>query len=259
MKRHAYERSRTDTEPGQMYTVTHSVVQSPSRVQLFVSWTAAGQTSLSPGVCSNFVHWVSDAIQPSRPLSPPSPFLNLSQHQGLFQWVRSSHQVAKVLEFSFSFTMNPSNEYSGLISFRIDWFDLFAVQGTLKSLLQHHNLRGSILWCLAFFMVQLSHPYMTTGKTIALTIWTFASKLMSLFFNMLSRFVIAFLPRSKYLNFVSAVTVFSDFEAKENKISYCFHVFPIYLPWCDGARCHDLNFFKCWVLSQLFHSPLSAS
>ena len=99
----------------------------------------------------------------------------------------------------FSFCISPSNEYSGLISFRIDWFDLLAVHGTLKSLLQQHNSKASILWCSAFFMVQLSHPYMTTGKTIALTIWTFVGKLMSLCFNTLYRFVIAFLPRTKHL------------------------------------------------------------
>ena len=122
------------------------------------------------------------------------PALNLSQHQGLFQWVNSSHQVAKV---KFSFSISPSNEYSGLTAFRIDWFDLLAVQGTLKSLLQHHNLKASILWHSPLFIVQLSHPYMTTGKNIALTIWTFVSKVMSLLFNMLSRFVMAFLPRSK--------------------------------------------------------------
>ena len=101
--------------------------------------------------------------------------------------------------WSFSFSTSPSNEYSGLISFRIDWFDLLAIQGTLKNFLQHHNLKASILWCSAFFMVQLSHPYMTTGKTIALTIRTFVSKMMSLLFNMLFGFVIAFLPRSKRL------------------------------------------------------------
>ena len=95
--------------------------------------------------------------------------------------------------------MSPSNEYLGVISFRIDWFDLFAVQGTLKSLFQHHSSKASILWHSAFFMVQLSHPYMTAGKTIALTRWTFVSKVMSLLFNMLSRFVIAFLPKSKHL------------------------------------------------------------
>ena len=99
----------------------------------------------------------------------------------------------------FSFSISPSNEHSGLISFRINWFDLLAVQGTLKSLFQHHSLKASILQCSAFFMVQLSHPYMTTGKTITLTIWTLVSRVTSLLFNPLSRFVIAFLPRSKRL------------------------------------------------------------
>ena len=117
------------------------------------------------------IHRVGDAIQPSHPLSSPSPpAFNLSQHQGLFQWVSSSHQVAKVLEFCFS--ISPSNEYSGLISFRIHWFHLPAVQGTLKSLLQHHSSKSSILQHSACFMVQLSHPYMTTRKAIALTGWT---------------------------------------------------------------------------------------
>ena len=100
---------------------------------------------------------------------------------------------------SFSFSISPSNEHPGLISFRMDWLDLLAVQGTLKSLLQHHSSKASILWHSAFFIVQLSHPYMTTGKTIALTRWTFVGKVMSLLFNMLSRLVIAFLPRSKHL------------------------------------------------------------
>ena len=101
--------------------------------------------------------------------------------------------------WSFSFSISPSNEYSGLISFRIDWLDLLAVQGTLKSLLQHHSSKASILQCSALFMVQFSHPHMATGKTIALTRWTFVGKVMSLLFNMLSRFIIAFLPRSKCL------------------------------------------------------------
>ena len=101
--------------------------------------------------------------------------------------------------WSFSFGISPSYEYSGLISFRIDWFDLLAVQGTLKSLFQHHSLKLSILWSSAFFMVQLSHPYMTTGKTIALTRWTTVPRVMCLLFNVLCRFVIAFLPRSKLL------------------------------------------------------------
>ena len=144
------------------------------------------------------VYWVSDAIQWSYPLLPPSPpALTLSQHQDLFQWVSSSHQVAKYWSFSFSISL--SNKYSGLISFRIDYFSLLAVQGTLKCLLQHHSSKASILWCSAFFMVQLSHPYMITGKAIALTIQTFSCKVMSLLFNTLSRFVIAFPPRSKHL------------------------------------------------------------
>ena len=112
------------------------------------------------------VHWVSDAIQPSHPLSSPSPpALNLSHHQGLFQWVNSSHEEAKLLSFSFS--ISPSKEHPGLISFRMHWLDLLAVQGTLKSLLQHHSSKASILRHSAFFTVQISHLYMTTGKTIA--------------------------------------------------------------------------------------------
>ena len=135
------------------------------------------------------VHGVGDATQPSHPLSPPSPpAFNLSQHQGLFQWVSSLHQVAKVLEFHFN--ISPSNEYSGLISFTMDWFDLLAVQGIVKSLLQHHSSKALVLQHSAFFMVQLSHPYTTSGKTIALTRWTFVGKVMSLLFNMLSRLVI---------------------------------------------------------------------
>ena len=116
----------------------------------------------------NHVHRVGDAIQPYHPLLSPSSFaFNLSQHQGLLQWVSSSQRWPKY--WSFSFNISLSNEYSGLISFRMDWLDLLAVQGSLKSLLQHHSSKALILQCSAFFIVQLSHPYMTTGKTIALT------------------------------------------------------------------------------------------
>ena len=119
--------------------------------------------------------------------------------------------------WSFSFSISPSNEYSELISFSIDWLDLLAVQETLKSLLQHHSSKESTLWCSAFFMVQLSHPYMTTGKTIALTRWSFLVKVMSLLFNMLLRFVIPFPPWSKrFFNFMATVTACSDFGAQEN-------------------------------------------
>ena len=123
------------------------------------------------------VHWVSDAIQWSHPLSCPSPALNLSPHQGLCQWVSSSHQVAKGLEFQLQH--QSFQWHSVLISFRMDWLDLLAVQGTLKSLLQHHSSKASILRCSAFFTVQLSKSYMATGKTIALTIQTFVDKMMS--------------------------------------------------------------------------------
>ena len=151
-----------------------------------------------PNFTQTHIHWVSDTIQPSHPLSSPSPpACNLFQHQGLFKWVGSSIRWPKYWNFSFS--ISPCNEYSGLISFRMDWLDLLDVQGTLKSLLHHHSLKAQILCGLAFFMDQLSHPYMTTGKTIALTIWTFVSKVMSLLFDLLSRFVIVFLPRSKHL------------------------------------------------------------
>ena len=149
-------------------------------------------------VTQTYAHWVSDAIQPSHPPSSPSPSaFNPSQHQGLFKWVISLQQVANY--WSFSFSISPSNEYSGMISFRMDWPDLLAVQGTLKSLLQHHRSKASILPCSAFFIIQLSDPYMTTGKTIALTRRTFVGKVMSLLFNMLSRLVITFLPRRKRL------------------------------------------------------------
>ena len=117
--------------------------------------------------------------------------------------------------WSFSFIISPSNEHPGLVSFKMDWLDLLAVQGTLKSFLQHHSSKTSILWHSAFFIVQLSHPYMTTGKTIAWTRWTFVGKIMSLLFNMLSRLVITFLPRSKCLNFMAAITICSDFGAPQ--------------------------------------------
>ena len=171
-----------------------------------------------------------------RPLLLPSIFPSLR--------VFSNESVLRIRwpEFwSFSFSISPSNEYSGLISFRIDWLDLLSVQGTLKNLLQHHSSKASILQCSAFFMVQLSHPYMTTGKTISSTRWTFDGKVMSLLFNMLSGLVIAFLSRSKHLltswlQSPSAVIL----EPKKTKC-HCFHCFHIYLPWSDGTGCHDLS------------------
>ena len=134
-----------------------------------------------PDFTQTQVHWISDAMQRFHPLLPPSsPAFNLSQCHGL-KWVSSSHEVAKVLEFHFN--ISPANEHPGLISFRMDWLNLLAVQETLKSLFQHHSSKASILWCSVFFIVQLPHPDMTTGKNIALTRWTFVDKVMSLLFN----------------------------------------------------------------------------
>ena len=136
--------------------------------------------------------------------------------------------------WSFSFSISPSNEHLGLISFSMDWLDLLAVQGTLKSLLQHQSSQALILQRSTFFTVQLSHPYMTSGKTIALTRRTFIDKVMSLLFNMLSMLVITFLPSSKCLLISwlqsSAVTICSDFGAPQNEVCHCFHCFPICLP-----------------------------
>ena len=152
-----------------------------------------------PEFTQTHVRWVGDAIQPSHPLSSPSPpTFNLSQHQG-------RHRTESVLhirwpkDWSFSFNISPSNEYSGSISFRMDWLDLLAVKGNLRSLLQHHSSKASILLCSAFFIVQLSHPYVTIGKTIALIRWILLGKVISLLFNTLYSFVIAFLLRSKCL------------------------------------------------------------
>ena len=160
--------------------------------------------------------------------------------------------------WNFNFNIRPSNEHSGLISFRMDWLDLLAVQGTLKSLLHHHSSNASIPQRSAFFIVQLSHPYVTTGKTIALTRQTFVGKVMSLFFNMLFRLVITFLPRSKHvliswLQSQSAVIL----EPPQNKVCHCFHCFPICLPRSDGTGCHDLSFLNVELYANfvtlLFH------
>ena len=148
-------------------------------------------------------------------------------------------------DWSFSFNISPSNEHPGLISFRIDWLDLLAVQGTFKSLLHHHSSKASVLRHSAFFIVQLSHPYMTTGKTIASTRRTFVDTVMTLLFNMLSRLVITFFPRSKHLliSWLQSPSA-GILEPPQNKVSHCFHCFPIYLPWSDGTRCHDLRFLN---------------
>ena len=170
-----------------IYPLVFSSVQLLSRVRLFVTpWTAVCQASLSITNSQSLLKLVSiESVMPSNHLVLCCPLL------------LSPSIFPKV--WSFSFSISPSNEYSGLISFRMDWLDLLAVQGTLKSLLQHHSSKASILQCSASFIVQHSHPYMTTGKTIALTRQSFIGKVMSLLFNMLSRLIITFLPRSKRL------------------------------------------------------------
>ena len=151
-----------------------------------------------PESTQTHVHWVGEAIQPSHPLSSPYPLPSIFHSISVFS-NKSAFLIRWPKYWSFSFNISPSNEHPGLISFRMDWLDLLAFQGTLKSLLQHNSSKALILQHSAFFIVQLSHPYMTTGKTIALTRQTFVGKVMSLLFNMLSRLVITFLPRSKHL------------------------------------------------------------
>ena len=191
-----------------------------------------------PELTQTYVHWVGDVIQTSHPLwsllLPPSIFPSIRVFSNdLVLWFRWSKF------WSFSFSISLSNEYSRLISFRMDWLDLLAVQRTLKSLIQHHSSKTSIIHLSAFFTVQLSHPYMTSGKTIALTRWMFVGKVMSLLFNMLSRLVITFLPRSKHLliSWLQSPSVVILQPPKE--VSLCFHCFPIYFPWSDGTTCYD--------------------
>ena len=171
-----------------------------SRVPLFLTpWTEACQASLSLKISQSLLKLMYvESVMPSNYLILCHPLLLLPS---VFPSIRvfsneSLLHISWPQYWSCSFSITPSNEYSGLISFRIDWLDLLAVQGTLKSLLQHHSSKASILWYSTFFMIQLSHPYMTTGKIIALSKQTFVGKVMSLLFNLLSRFSIAFLPRS---------------------------------------------------------------
>ena len=222
------------------------VVQSLSHARLFVThgWQYARLPCPSvSGGCSNScaLSWwwyptilSSVTLFSSCPQSFPAPGSFSNESILCIRWPKY---------WNLSFSVNLSNEYSGLISFRMDWSDLLAVQGTLKSLLQHHSSKASILQYSAFFMVQPSHPYMTTGKTLSSTIRAFVGKVV--LFNTLSRFVITFLPRSKrllisWLQSLSAVIL----EPKQRKFATAFAFSPSILPWSDGARCHDLGFFN---------------
>ena len=245
-----------------LYSVQFSSVQSLSCVQLFVTpWTAARQASLSITNSQSLLkHMSIEWVMPSnhlilcRPLLLlPSIFLNIRVFSN-----ESALHIRWPKYWSFSFNISPSNEHPGLISLRMDWLDLLVVQGTLISLLQHHSSKASILLRSAFFMVQLSHPYMTTGTTIGLIIETFVGKVTSLLLNMLSRLVIAFLPRSKHLLILWLQSPSAVILEPKKSLSL-FPLFPhlFSVKWWDQMPWS--NFFECWVLSQLFHCPLSPS
>ena len=224
-------------------------VQSLSCVRLFVTpRTAALQASLSITNTQSLLKLMPiESVMPSshlifcRPLLllppiPPSIRVFFSESTLQMRWPKY---------WSFSFSISPFNVHPGLISFKMDWSDLLAVQGTLKSLLQHHSSKASNFWCSAFFTVQLLHPYMTNGTAIALTRWILVGNVMSLLFNMLSRLVITFLPRSKkevisWLQSPSEVIL----EPPPKKNLTLFPLSPIYFPWSDGTRCHDLSFLN---------------
>ena len=223
-----------------------SSVQALSCFWLFaIPWTAAHQASLSITNSQSLLKLMPiELVMPSNHLILYDPFLlppSIFPSIGVF----SNESVLCIRwpkYWSFSFTISPFNEHSGLISFGMDWLDLLAVQGTLKTLLQHHSSKASILQRSAFFIVQLSHPYVTTGKTIAFIRQIFVDKVTSLLFNTLPRLVITLLPRSKrllisWLQSPSAVIL----EPPKNKVCHCF---PIYLPWSDGTGCHDLSFLN---------------
>ena len=223
-------------------------VQSLNHIQHFATpWMGACLASIlspSPGACSNscpLSRWCHPATS-----SSVIPFSSCPQSLPASESFPMSQLLRWPKYWSFSFSIIPSKEIPGLISFRMDWLDLFAVQGTLRSLLQHHSSKASILRHSAFFTVQLLHPYITTGKSIALARLTFFVKvIMSLLFNMLYRLVITFLPRSKCLLISRlAVTICNDFGAQKIKVCHCFHCFPIYLLWNDGATCDDIHFLN---------------
>ena len=225
-----------------------SSVQLLSRVQLFATpWAAACQASLS----------ITNSRSSPKPMSiklmMPSSHLILCRPLLLLPLIspsirdfskESTLSMRWPKYWSFSFNISPSNEHSELICFRMDWLDLLVVQGTLKSLLQHHSSKASIFRCSAFFTVRFSHPYMTTGKTIALTRRTFVGKIMSLLFNMLSSLVITFLPRSKRLLISWLQSPSAVILGPRKIVWHCFHCFPIYFPGSDGTRCHNLSFLN---------------
>ena len=229
-----------------------SLVQLLCCFRLFViPWTAACQGSLSINNSWSLLKLMStESVMPSNRLILCCPLLLLPS---IFPCIRvfpneSALCIRWPKYWSCSFNISPSNEHPGLISLRMDWLDLLAVQGTLKSLLQHHSSKASILQHSVFFIVQLSHPYRTTGKTIALTRWTFVDKAMSL----LSRLVITFFPRSKRLLISWLQSPSAVILETQKIVGHCFHCFPIYLPRSDGTGCHDLSFLNAELLANFF-------
>ena len=191
-----------------------------------------------PEFTQTHVHWLGDAIQPSHLLNPSLPAINLSQHQGLSN--ESALHIRWPKYWSFSVNISSSNEYSGLISFRMDWLDILAVQGILKSILQHHSSKTWIFQCSAFCMVKLSNLYITTGKIIPLTRQTLVGKVMSLLFNMLSRLVITFLPRRKHL-LISWLHSPSAVILEPSKQNHSLFPHPFAMKWWD--RVPSLHFW----------------
>ena len=235
------------------------IVQLLSYIWLFATpWTAACQASLSITSSCNLLKLMSiEPVMPSNHLILRHPLLLLPS---IFPSIRtfsneSPLRIRWPKYWNFSFNISPSNEHPGLISFRMDWLDLLAVQGTVKSLLQHHSSKASILQHSAFFIVQLSHPYMTTGKPIALTRRTFVDKVMSLVFNMLSRLVITLLQGKAWVQLPSAVIL----EPPKIKSDTVSTVSPSICHEVMGPDAMIFGFSECWALSQLFHSPLSLS
>ena len=242
----------TETEKNIILKFQFRSVQWLSRVPLFATpWTPARQASLSlTSSWSSLKPMSTVSVMPSNHLLLHRPLLPLPS---VFPSIRvfsneSALHIRWPKYWSISFSISPSNEHPGLISYRMDWVDLLAIQGTLESLLQHHSSKASILRHSAFFIVQLSHAYMTTGKTIALTGWTLVGKIMSLLFNMLSRLVLAFLPVSKHLLTSWLQSPSAVILEPPKIVSHYFHLFAMrwwdMIPW--------FYFSECWVLSQLY-------
>ena len=223
------------------------VVQLSSHVQLFATpWTAAGQASPSLSISWSLPKFMFIAfVMPSSHLILWHPLLlPLSILPNIMDFSSESSVHIKWPKYwSFSFAISPSSEYSGLISLEINWLNLLAIQGAFKSLFQHHSLKASTLWCSAFFMVQLSHRYMTTGKTKALSIRTFVIRVIYQLWNILSRFVMAFLPGSNHLQFHGCTHHPQWFWSPKRGNLPLLFLFPFYLPCSNGAGCHDLSFF----------------